>query len=195
MPERCDICGIEALENEPFAEERLPFRRAKKYCPACHQRFYHRVHIILAVLLVVVAVLNIVVGRGDRNLMRWLPLICLLQWVLIIPHELGHALVARLWGYQQIRIFVGSGKPLFAANFLGFPWMFRMVPFGGVTVTKPGDKVHRLKYVAFVAAGPLVKLALGGVAWCLTGPEGLSERSLASLLCWANLLVLAENLI
>jgi membrane-associated protease RseP (regulator of RpoE activity) len=90
------------------------------------------------VVLVVVAVLNIFVGRGDRNFMRWLPLICLLQYFLVIPHELGHALVARFWGYEQIRIFVGWGKPLFAGNFLGFPWMFRMVPFGGVTTAKPG---------------------------------------------------------
>ena len=43
MPDHCDICGVAALESQRFAGERVPFRKPKRYCPACHRRFYYRI--------------------------------------------------------------------------------------------------------------------------------------------------------
>jgi membrane-associated protease RseP (regulator of RpoE activity) len=40
----------------------------------------------------------------------------IVQWFMILPHELGHAIAARLFGYTQIRILIGMGKILRAVS-------------------------------------------------------------------------------
>src|SRR5690348_14850947 len=96
MQERCDICGIAALESEHFAQETLPFARSKRYCPACRQRLYRRVFGVLALIPVVAAGAGIVdalrrqVTLVDSVFIQY-GLLFLFQWLMVLPHELGHA--------------------------------------------------------------------------------------------------------
>ena len=71
MAVHCDICGIEALESQEFALENVPFRRGKRYCPACHRRFYFRVYALLARVPVVCGIVGIVeLWRGDKPVLE-----------------------------------------------------------------------------------------------------------------------------
>jgi hypothetical protein len=114
---------------------------------------------------------------------------------MILPHELGHAALARLFGYSQIRILIGSGKQLFTAKFLGFAWLFNLIPFGGLTLFAPSSKISRWKHVVVVAAGPMVNLCLATAALLVARPSPLPDTAtLPNLLCWANVVVLASSL-
>ena len=202
MSQCCDICGIAALEGQEFAQERLPFRRARRYCPACHKKFYLRVYAVLAIIPIVFAIFGVwEILRAHKRMLDsvgiWYALLVLIQWVMIVPHELGHAVVARLLGYTQIRILVGAGKPLLSFRFLGFSWLLNLIPFGGLTLFKLNDQPSRWKYFAVIAAGPAVNIAAAGAA-CFFAPPGSPfdhPRTVAKLFFWANVIVLAENLI
>src|ERR1043166_7870357 len=160
MPGRCDVCGIVALENQQFVEERIPFRRTKRYCPACHKKFYHRVFTILAVVPLILACLGIVEAyrRQTKVLdapLLWFALLSIFQWLMILPDELGHAAAARLLGFTQIRILIGSGRPMITVRLLGIPIMVNVIPFGGITLFKDEGKYERWKRFCTVAAGQI----------------------------------------
>lgn len=71
MPVCCDVCGIEALESQEFAQERLPFCRLKRYCPACHKRLYHRVYLLLALAPLFLGTIGLVeVLRGSKSFLQ-----------------------------------------------------------------------------------------------------------------------------
>src|SRR6267378_7195253 len=163
MPDRCDKCGIVALESQSFTEERIPFRRPKRYCPACHQKFHQRVYLVVVVLILVLATIEIgAVLRGRREVAAfsglWWLLICMIQWLMIVPHELGHAIAGKLLGYTQIRIMVGAGKPFMSFDFAGFYWIINPIPFGGLTYSASPEKLHRWKHLLFVGGGLLVNV-------------------------------------
>src|SRR5439155_1522526 len=136
---------------------------AKRYCPACHARFYNRVYLIFFLVPLLLATVALISAqRRSTPLLQSteFQIACLLlfQWVMILPHELGHAVLARLFGYKQIRILIGSGKQLFSVKFFGFAWLFNLIPFGGLTLFAPSSKISRWKHFAVLAAGPLVNL-------------------------------------
>src|SRR2546425_4646382 len=71
MSVRCDVCGIEELESQEFAQERLPFCRLKRYCPACHKRLYHRVYLLLALAPLFLETIGLVeVLRGSKSFLQ-----------------------------------------------------------------------------------------------------------------------------
>jgi hypothetical protein len=202
MPHRCHACGIEALESQEFIEENFPFTRRRFYCPACHQRLVHRIMIGFTLVILFVAI--IATYEAIRTHQQILNLsgfgmlfLVVVQWLMILPHELGHAIAARLFGYSQIRILIGMGKPLFSFEFAGFYWVFNPIPFGGLTLSKPPAKVNRWKHLIFVSAGLAVNALAAFVAWLFIGPDGLfhSLGSIAKLFFWGNVVVLTENLV
>lgn len=203
MSERCDICGVAAREEEHFTEEQLPLCRSKCYCPSCLQRFYYRIFAGLAMIPVVICGAGIVDALHRHTRMLDSELVCvsllvMFQWVMTFPHELGHAIAGRVLGFQQIRILVGSGKPLFSFQFFGIPTLISLIPLGGLTLSGPVAAPSRWRYLAFVAAGPLVNLLVVGVS-CWAIPSGrvftFPNGSAASIFFWANVIVIAENLI
>jgi hypothetical protein len=139
--------------------------------------------------------------RGHKEIIAfsgfWWLLICLIQWLMIVPHELGHAIAGKLLGYTQIRIMVGAGKPFLSFDFAGFYWIINPIPFGGLTYSASPAKLHRWKHLMFVGGGLLVNLVIGGVAWCFIGAGELFSQSgnPAKLIFWANLLIVVQNLI
>jgi len=199
MADRCDVCGITGLEGERFPREHLPFRRPKIYCPACRARLYQRMNLWIAIAclgIVVIGLVETLVSHKRWLDSAWWPLVILVQWLMVFPHELGHAVVARWLGYSQIRIIIGAGRPLFSIQFLGFPWLIRLLPFGGITHLKFPGPGWRWRHLATVAAGPGINLLICGIAWVFLEPGTLFDRagSGPKLLLVANLLVLAQSL-
>jgi tetratricopeptide (TPR) repeat protein len=128
-------------------------------------------------------------------------LLLLFQYLLVIPHELGHAIAARTFGFSNIRIFIGAGKPLFCFNLFGFDWLLNRIPFGGLTFARPGpDSNTRFKWIAFISAGLIVNSLFLIFAWLLTRTDFYQAEvypSLAVLVeafIWANVVVIVENL-
>ena len=204
----CDNCGIKALDNESFAEERFSFRSARKYCPACYARLYQRVHIVFFIVFFLFASVPILLAfyRGDPVLegrVVLFGLAFLLQYLLVIPHELGHAFAARAFGFSQIRIVIGVGKPFFHFQFLGFQWLLNSIPFGGLTYARPNQQtLTRAKWILFASGGLIVNGLSALVAWLflpggifIDGQSTPSDAVPLKVFFWSNLFVLIENLV
>lgn len=201
MPDRCDVCGAVSLEDQEFSEEILPFRKSKRYCPSCHRRFQLRLYGVLAILPLVVACIALVdITRRHIRLLDStfivLALIVVFQWVMIAPHEFGHALLARAFGFSGLRVFIGVGRPLFSFRLFGIPVLVSPIPFGGLTTFQASPKLTRWKHLATVAAGPAVNLFAAALAWHAIEPGGLRSNlgTLPAIILFANVLVLVQNL-
>jgi Flp pilus assembly protein TadD, contains TPR repeats len=201
MPVHCDICGIEALESQEFAEERLPFRRAKFYCPTCHTRFYHRVYGVFGAILAVVFLLIVTSqwGRFKSFLdvpAAWVVCVFLLLYVMIVPHELGHAMAAHSMGFKKIRILLGSGKPIVSFNLFGFPAILNQFPLRGVTLFELKLPFKRWKYCLVIAAGPFVNFLFLLGAFPFVTLRGFFDghTTWPELIVAANLVVLLQSL-
>jgi hypothetical protein len=202
MRNRCHACGIDALESEEFIEQNIPFMRRRFYCPSCHEKIVHRILLGFTIAILVIATVVIIAAtRTHEAILQHsgfsLLFLVIVQWFLILPHELGHALAARMFGYEQIRIFIGMGKPLFSFDFAGFYWVFNRIPFGGLTYSKPPAEPKRWQHLTFVASGLGVNAAMALAAWFYIGSGGLfhSSGSVAKLFFWSNIVVVVESLI
>ena len=79
----------------------------------------------------------------------------------ILPHEIGHALAARMLGWRVFHVIVGSGKTIYQKSILGFKVEFKNIPLGGLTVATPkDDNFSGFKHFVYIFAGPLVNLAM-----------------------------------
>lgn len=104
MAHICHGCGVEAFEGQEFTEEGIPFLRARRYCPSCHRRFQEKLVLILYLGPLLWAAWGIYFSWRDGT--HWsrfigirIALLFFFQWIMIFPHELGHALVARWLGW------------------------------------------------------------------------------------------------
>jgi hypothetical protein len=170
--------------------------RRRVYCPACHQRLVHRFYLGFAIVAVVIAGLAIIgAARTKQPILNHfgfgMLFLLIMQWLMILPHELGHAIAARLFGYTQIRILIGMGKPLFTFDFAGFYWVFNPIPLGGLTLAKPPEQVNRAKHLTFVSAGLFVNALFAVVAGLFIAPDGVASfpDSVAELFFWGNVIV------
>ena len=96
--------------------------------------------------------------------------------VLVVFHELGHYLVARLAGVRILRFSVGFGRVVWSRRFGadGTEWALSMIPLGGYVrmlderegSVAPGEVARAFnrqsvwKRIAIVAAGPIANLIL-----------------------------------
>src|SRR5258706_5729874 len=83
----------------------------------------------------------------------------LLQYILLVVHELGHASVAALLRFRIFSIRIGFGKQLFETRRLGFLLTLNTFPSIGLTLATPRSKSWwRLQRWAFIFAGPATQL-------------------------------------
>ena len=84
----------------------------------------------------------------------------LISWIpLLIIHELGHALMARMLGWRVELISIGIGKVRSRKTFLGMPIEFRTIPIAGFVQPRPTDLIlPRLKQFLIYSAGPGIEL-------------------------------------
>ena len=83
----------------------------------------------------------------------WLPLVFL--------HELGHALMAKLFGWQIQRTVIGFGRIVYQGQLFGAPLELRFVPIEGFVQFNPVyGRGMRYKHALTYFAGPGIELAL-----------------------------------
>lgn len=111
--------------------------------------------------------------------------------VLIIVHEFGHYLAARLCGVKVLRFSVGFGKPLivFRTGSDRTEWVLAAIPFGGYVkmldereAPVEDSEVHRTfnrkgvgARILIVAAGPLFNFAFAVVGYAAMYVYGIPE--------------------
>ncbi len=125
------------------------------------------------------------------NFLYYLAAFALVLGVLIIVHEYGHYLVARLAGVKVLRFSVGFGRALWSKQIGrdGTEWAIGMFPLGGYVKMldeREGDvapeELHRSfnrqsvwRRMAIVVAGPLANLLLAIVVYWGLFWHGMEE--------------------
>lgn len=204
----CDKCGIQTEIPEAFFKRRKSFRRSiLTECPQCHAKSqlsglkknllwnlaYGPIGLALVLML-------------PERMSGWFLLNLFLFQVFLIasilPHEFGHAFVARWLGFKVFKVYVGFGQTFFSRNLFGFQTEFRTIPLGGLALATPIDtNWFRLKQLAFIFAGPFANLLLFAVALLFVPLHQLWDfrllgQSLApgQVFLYVNLLILVQNL-
>ncbi|HRQ90484.1 MAG TPA: site-2 protease family protein, partial [Bacteroidia bacterium] len=104
----------------------------------------------------------------------------LVSWVvLLVLHELGHALMARWLGWRVERISIGTGKVRMRIWTFDMPVEFRTIPLSGYVVPRPVDLAFpRLKHCLIYFAGPGIELlAVALIGFCVGFGTLLSPSS------------------
>jgi len=131
------------------------------------------------------------------------PVFMLLAWFpLIALHELGHALVAKLLGWEVREMVVGFGAEIARFELRGVPVTLKMYPLAGWVVPVPRTlRGVRWRSALVYLAGPLSELALVAVLGSVVGWETMLSRSdavaviAAQGVCIAALIDVVSNLI
>jgi len=103
--------------------------------------------------------------------------------VLVVVHEMGHYLVARLCGVKVLRFSVGFGKVLYGKRFIGgeTEWVVSAIPLGGylkMLDEREGEVATHELHLAFNRKPVLQRMAI-----VVAGPA--ANLLLAILLFWA----------
>jgi Zn-dependent protease len=103
----------------------------------------------------------------------------LLSWVvLLVLHEFGHALMAKVVGWQILLVSIGHGTVRARLVVQGTPVEFRTLPLSGFVLPRPGDLVApRLKQFLIYAAGPGIELLAVTFIVVLIGPDEMLRQS------------------
>lgn len=193
------------MEGQVFEPENFVFRRARWYCPNCHARGQRRINTAMLATAPMLGLAGLILKLVNPelllgNLLINLFLLGLFLAITIVPHELGHALAARLCGFDVYGIVVGSGPSVFHTRIFGIPAEFKLLPIGGVALAEPTRASWlRTKWFIFVAAGPLVHalaiacahLGLGIPLW----PESLRRAGAGEVFVFANWIQLFVDLV
>jgi tetratricopeptide (TPR) repeat protein len=93
---------------------------------------------------------------------------------LILPHELGHVLAARLARLRVFGIYVGWGKLLLRKRFCGVTFELRSLLAGGIVLFgHPDTRLLALRRFLTVAGGPAVNASLLVLTLMLVSPREL----------------------
>ena len=135
-------------------------------CPGCQQDDAERVHQIVLIstvtwcLLGALATLLSEPGGAGWAFLN-LALLQLMTWACVIPHEVGHALAARVVGLEVLHIVIGKGRRWWHGTLAGTRVELHWLPFDGFTVAAIRNEPHaRVKQLAVVAGGPLVNILM-----------------------------------
>ena len=117
-------------------------------------------------------------------------LLFVIFWVpLLFIHEFGHAIMAKLLGWDVERIVIGFGKVLTHTRLLGAPMEIRTIPLEGfVQIAPKNATLARLKHALIYFAGPGIELLaffiimfmLGGFSQIFTVTDDYSRIALQS---------------
>ncbi len=164
---QCAVCGRVSEVKEVFK----PISRSRFICFECSNKsaikftyIYFGVYLFFGA----VGLYNIIDHPLDS--VGW-PMFLMFSLILarilsVIPHELGHALMARLLGWEVYWIQCGIGEYLFQFKLFGLPVQVHQYPFGGAAMIGSTSPVQfRAKQFLVSLAGPFTNLILCLVAW------------------------------
>ncbi|MCE5230228.1 hypothetical protein LLG95_11595 [bacterium] len=161
MGAKCNACGVTTELEKVFRKQ-----NGKSYCPPCwlkRQQKTRTVGIVLFLLLGICLFMGTRLAPEETKNWRHLNFFILLCFFVVsaIPHEFGHALVARMVGWRPRKIQINYGKTFFKGRILGIPAELNGPPIGGITLVTPfPPRFYRIRMFIVVACGPLANLAL-----------------------------------
>lgn len=115
--------------------------------------------LVITLLFLVMMSMEMISNYEPRKLSM---LFFILFWVpLLFLHEFGHALMAKLCGWQVKRTVIGLGGVLHQTRLFGAPMEIRMIPLEGFVSIAP-TSLHwvRIKHALIYFAGPGIELAV-----------------------------------
>ena len=136
--------------------------------------------LVLILVLVFLGGLSAELIQGNEP--RKIATVFFLAWwlPLVLVHEIGHALMARLCGWHIARTVVGFGKVMYRGQLFSAPLEIRLFPIEGfVQMQAPNGKASRIKHALIYFAGP--------------GIELLVFFSIVLMMGWANFFVIEDN--
>jgi hypothetical protein len=167
----CSICGdTSELDYGYTAVQSVTGRRVQQ-CAVCWRRRRERRDLaIVAVPFGLLACLLLLGGdwRTALPTIRIYPVLV----VVVVAHELGHALTGRALGLRIHEVEIGYGPRLARLRLGRTEVEVRLLPFGGHTVMVP-ERAAPARMAAGVLAGPLANLAVIVVTlfvWPRSGP-------------------------
>jgi len=170
----CHSCGIGATDGQSFAQETVPLRGVRTYCPNCHARLRRRFFQAGLALDLAIGVVGVAMvwrdpasGFGHSCLNFFLFQLGLV--LATIPHEFGRAWAAHLAGLRLNRIIIGFGPPVFAGRIMGGLVEWRRIPYGGSVHAEAGSSAPLSKHLAFAAGGLGCNFLLALAAWFFLG--------------------------
>jgi len=169
---KCDICGTESDFDAGFIKERKTFRTSHRtLCPACWIHRRHKFEGWSQLAIVAGGIIGCILLWVDpQSFPGWFLtvffLVHLFLILTIIPHELGHAIVARLLGWRVFQVVIGIGKPFFRWRGFGINFTFNRLPVGGITQMTPVDlRWFRVKRFLAVLAGPAINFVMAAAVF------------------------------
>jgi len=197
----CNACGVSSQFHNAFHNEPNSIR---KFCPPCWEKrnaadnwIYLGTYVFLGVLGTVLACYKS--HWGFLLLMFFL--FHVFGILATVPHELGHALAARVFGMEVFQVAVGIGKKLFDCRMFGVLVEFRTIPYGGMTFALSADRERfRLRQSIYALAGPVANLLVALIVLAVVGWDRIADFrphekvSPWTLLFASNVLVFITNL-
>lgn len=167
------------------------FGEAQFLCPNCADRKRIRgTYVTWLCAFALITMIPAAVWAGWLARPLWLPMIwagiILAQYLALLPHELGHALMARAVGHRPLAIVCGGSRPIVDTKILGVRTLIGPAPEDGMAAYEPlDDRAPRLKSALIVAAGPVTNLFLALL--CLVALAWIDEAVKRSILAFSLL--------
>ena len=131
---------------------------------------------ILLTLILSLFSIDIVI---DFSTLKLSALFIILLWVpLLVTHEAGHAIMARLLGFHVGRITLGTGRLWKRIDRPGYFIEIRALPVMGFVSHVPRQlRQVRLRSAAISASGPGADFAVAAIVLLILGPDKLFSAS------------------
>ncbi|HEX6638301.1 MAG TPA: site-2 protease family protein, partial [Steroidobacteraceae bacterium] len=149
-----------------------------KLCPHCAQRRATRsTYRTWGLAAATLALIPLAAWVGLLPQILWMPMlwaaVVISIYLSVLPHELGHALVARAVGYRPLAIIWGGFPSVYDGHVFGVRTLIGLAPASGLAFYEPADdRWPRLKAWVITAAGPLVNVLLAAAAFAAASALG-----------------------
>jgi len=133
---------------------------------------------IIAFALVVLVLLGVEVADNFSPAKSGAILFVFFWIPMLFLHELGHALVAKFFGWKLNEIVIGFGAPITSFNALGTKVTLKRIPLEGFVRCEPGEtRYSNWKHALIYFAGPGIELVIVFFIGAFIGFDNLFQPS------------------